>query len=511
MFVEPSEPETKAYPKDDPTAPARSPIRRARPVRHNSSTRSHRIRSPSTSRRQRPSHNGLVTLATGRRRSPAGVGDRSPETERHPVPETLRLDIRDLEIAIARYDSPIIRDGYAPDAHATHRSRVEVEHSLTGRIPSPRAHTILSDDLPSNAPPRPLEVNVIDHRPRATYIPAYGHSLSNERRGVARNRQQNPRRPNYPNSLPLTPGFPPAYTPNIADASTRHSTRMFEIASLANQVRDLRVLPHQHGEVAELDRMLSDLNAMMSRNVGDLSRGYIAMENTCISSIRQRLERLRSEAIRVLEPRLPRPMNSRAIHRRSPERQAETFDGLPSNDLNGLGDRERSLSPEAVSWETLVTTISPDDQVPSNQSSFSSERTSSAALSFESPSSIYSRSTSIRAPSISEPTPCPYLGQPSDEAAEDEYQAWRSSTAESVPRSSLSRSQRPHRSEPLQDDLAQQHLYLDRATRSLGIAEREAELQRLESTLQQLERRLEHARRSEPERERDGDIANTRN
>lgn len=48
--------------------------------------------------------------------------------------------------------------------------------------------------------------------------------------------------------------------------------------------------------------------------------------------------------------------------------------------FDGLGDRDRSFSPEEDSWENLLTTIAPDEQLPSTDSSF----TSAAATSFTS-------------------------------------------------------------------------------------------------------------------------------
>lgn len=47
------------------------------------------------------------------------------------------------------------------------------------------------------------------------------------------------------------------------------------------------------------------------------------------------------------------------------------------NDVNGLGDRERSLSPEG--WDTLLTTLTPDPQPPSVSSSFVSAAASQSA------------------------------------------------------------------------------------------------------------------------------------
>ena len=49
--------------------------------------------------------------------------------------------------------------------------------------------------------------------------------------------------------------------------------------------------------------------------------------------------------------------------------------GLTQEEIDGLGDRRRSLTPEDYSWETLRTTITPDERLPSVHSSFTSTDT----------------------------------------------------------------------------------------------------------------------------------------
>ena len=53
-----------------------------------------------------------------------------------------------------------------------------------------------------------------------------------------------------------------------------------------------------------------------------------------------------------------------------------------SDALDGLGDRDRSLSPEDhhVGWDTLLATLTPDPQPPSVSSSFTSTRVSQSAV-----------------------------------------------------------------------------------------------------------------------------------
>lgn len=47
--------------------------------------------------------------------------------------------------------------------------------------------------------------------------------------------------------------------------------------------------------------------------------------------------------------------------------------------FDGLGDRERSLSPEVAAWDTLLSSIAPDPQAPSAGSSFASSAAAAAS------------------------------------------------------------------------------------------------------------------------------------
>ncbi|MCJ1388221.1 hypothetical protein MMC18_001066 [Xylographa bjoerkii] len=77
--------------------------------------------------------------------------------------------------------------------------------------------------------------------------------------------------------------------------------------------------------------------------------------------------------------------------------------GLPLiiDHADGLGDRRRSFSPEETTWETLLTTITPDERLPSAESSFASASASASSLSSNSASSS---ATLLTAPSSSSGT-----------------------------------------------------------------------------------------------------------
>ena len=73
--------------------------------------------------------------------------------------------------------------------------------------------------------------------------------------------------------------------------------------------------------------------------------------------------------------------------------------------LDGLGDRDRSLSPEGgAAWDTLLTSITPDPQPPSAGSSFASA-SAAAAASSSSASGPSSASTSMTSVGRTEDSP----------------------------------------------------------------------------------------------------------
>ncbi|KAI9828978.1 MAG: hypothetical protein M1832_000001, partial [Thelocarpon impressellum] len=91
---------------------------------------------------------------------------------------------------------------------------------------------------------------------------------------------------------------------------------------------------------------------------------------------------------------------------------------LRAGRVDGLGDRQRSLSPDNTdAWETMVATVAPDAQLPSASSSFTSATASAATSRNSQPAST---STSLTAPSDGEyPAVCDDLLLTSDSDASD--------------------------------------------------------------------------------------------
>ncbi|KAI9811646.1 MAG: hypothetical protein M1827_005395 [Pycnora praestabilis] len=75
--------------------------------------------------------------------------------------------------------------------------------------------------------------------------------------------------------------------------------------------------------------------------------------------------------------------------------------------VDGLGDRQRSFSPDDDAWETLLTTIAPDNHLPSAESSFTSASASASASSLISNSASSSNSF-LTAPTSSSDTLEPF-------------------------------------------------------------------------------------------------------
>lgn len=95
--------------------------------------------------------------------------------------------------------------------------------------------------------------------------------------------------------------------------------------------------------------------------------------------------------------------------------------------VDGLGDRNRSLSPEDEGvWDTLLSSITPDPQPPSVGNSFASTAPASAATSQTTESSAHSSHTDITGPATIEALdfdfepPCESGGDNSDTEGEDD-------------------------------------------------------------------------------------------
>ncbi|KAI9850154.1 MAG: hypothetical protein M1838_006041 [Thelocarpon superellum] len=99
-----------------------------------------------------------------------------------------------------------------------------------------------------------------------------------------------------------------------------------------------------------------------------------------------------------------RRMGRRSIPNVRPALSGRDRPQMQDGAMDGLGDRERSMSPTDDPWDNIISTIAPDQHLPSASSSFTSATASASATSLASQSlgNSASTSTSLTVPSDSE-------------------------------------------------------------------------------------------------------------
>lgn len=101
-----------------------------------------------------------------------------------------------------------------------------------------------------------------------------------------------------------------------------------------------------------------------------------------------------------------------------PRRRIETTGAGRLGAVDGLGDRNRSLSPESSTvWDTIFTTLTPDPRAPSADSSFASATASASASQSRSQNTATTSRTSFADPSAADDHPCE-IGDLSESDAE---------------------------------------------------------------------------------------------
>jgi len=325
MFREPEVTESKAATKADPSAPARSAIRRQRTVRprdHAISSRPYRA-SASLDRRS------LLDVIHHDRDNP------------NPNPDATVLANADLAHAEAS-NRLRLENGRAllRDAQSYERpgQRMRIPRNSALHHPRGRGHHLSS----ANSYPVPVD-GALDRDgydssrlspPRAIPTPPYTSGEQSSRSSPATNATTAPL-----GSASLTSRFAPAFRfDEYADGSGGHAANGPEVIPMSASRQDANENPP-------------------SRRVDHRS---------ITESIRQE--------------------NVRASRRRGAH-------------VDGLGDRERSFSPEDESWATLLTTIPPDEHLPSASSSFTSATASASAASLSS-NSASSSNTALTALSM---------------------------------------------------------------------------------------------------------------
>ncbi|KAL8853227.1 MAG: hypothetical protein Q9221_001961 [Calogaya cf. arnoldii] len=301
MFREPAVEATKPIEKkSDPTAPARSSIRRQRSVRYPA----HPHRDRQSSRRPQSHHHDRPLVDVRRLRDRARV-------------LSTRSGALNIEIA-------------ADQAHT--------EASRQRRLESGRA--ILRDALSYEHAHQPISTRVDGHYPSNLLRPPTSSSASF--RHPSRHSRHRPVVPNIGHEGPLsrphaevTRTPPPAYIPSPPYTSPGRSNRSSPDESAAVSLTPRFAPAHVPAQFEALEQSRSE-------------RRQPSHEDATASDP-------------LLDDFPP-------LHRVS-RRHSSSRERAVHGDVDGLGDRWRSVSPDMDPWEILLSTMPPDERLPSTSAS----------------------------------------------------------------------------------------------------------------------------------------------
>ena len=471
MFCEPDAVDSKVTMKVDPTAPARSAIRRQRTVRYTPNARDHQSPlSALLSRSQNRSHAPMRVLA-----------------DRRSLLEDIRRQDRSATSSIS---NPVDAQDVEVEADLAHS-----EASLRSRLESGRA--LLRDALSYEHPGRRLRTprqTAFSEAAAATVLwRPVGAEVSGESRSVARPEEARSPPPRYLPIHPytsgdtsnmsalhapspplgtalLTPRFAPAHRldgEDVARANTAREEILVRLSARLAGMMNGGEREYIAGHAAQIARMRDLDQDALTTEVREQEAAYLELVETRLELMR----RVRDHDLAEL-PRLRRMSRStqdllgpaRRHHRQS--------------NFDGLGDRERSFSPDDDQWETILTTIPPDERVPSVHSSFLSASASSTSLS-SNPTSSYG--TMATAPSTNtEVEICPADYDDSDDDSIDAFDAQVAQVESHA-----------NRIEALSQRLDQQQYRDEHLARRRRMLE---ELQQMEVSLHRLERQISEER-----------------
>ncbi|KAL9131033.1 MAG: hypothetical protein Q9217_000919 [Psora testacea] len=525
MFVEPDEAESKTTVKADPTAPARSSIRRQRTVRYSAGTRAHLQASSSSNTRRQVNSNSRRRQLADRRYLLEDIRLRNRHHTHHASAAAMMHEILDLEAALNHGNPSINPAADVAHAEVSRRSQEEggqapLRDALRYERPSERMSsseiTTTSGDGISASHAQTYSAAEFDELrslpqlddrrsppPRYVATPPYTSTGSPAR--------SPPRLYSRPlGSAAFTPGFPPAHRPLMDQSEGRLIARRTGLVILAEQISELRTLP-QYREDSALASMLSDINAMIVRSPSELRQDYLLTETGYICSIRERVEEMaqRARSGRSVHSMHDNGLANLSLLRRMSWRGVNSSRSALSHtgrdDLDGLGDRQRSFSPDPVSWETMLTTIPPDDRIPSVHSSFTSASASASASASTSASSLGSNSASassygtlITLPSTAaEAEPCPATEASSsdgDSQGEDALDVMTPPRRRASMDFLTQANSHLDRIDSLSRRLEDQQASGEQAAYSRRTLQRETQLQRIEANLLRLEGQIEAER-----------------
>ena len=438
MYRDPDEVETKqSAVKIDPTAPARSAIRRQRTVRYSPTTRQPSFQTISSTTYRPGSTSGRTRVPFDRRSLLEDIRRRegAPNNPSQYTPG----EVTDLEAAL--HGNSYVRAADVAHNQASQRTRLENGRALL--------RDALSYERPRERMRVARDTTVVEapelRRPRRT-SPNSGELEEGPANATASQRGHWPRQPytseesseNSPVRRPtpplgaasLTPRFAPAHRLNeeaegesIA-AGQSLSTRQDSLAILAERIPSPAEALNDEDR-AFLTTLASELEAMRRRSPETLTIPYLTEEAAYLRSVEIRLNLLsasgtgetRFNLADSLPPlRRTGPEDDDETRRAAVQQQYNRSQGLRARQdaLDGLGDRQRSYSPDDDTWETMLTTIPPDERVPSANSSFTTASASANSRSSNSATSSYG--TLVTVPSIyTDVEACPAESSDSDE------------------------------------------------------------------------------------------------
>lgn len=469
MFVEPEAAELRPTIKADPTATARSSIRRQRTVRYSPNVRDHQSTLSTLLSRNQSRSQGRMRMLADRR---SLLEDIRRRDQRAPSSSSGPDDMQDLEAEAdlahseasqrTRLESgrALLRDALSYERPGQRR-RVDRGNTLSEtQVTQDLNHPLGPDDIEGL---RTISRSENARSPPPGYMPTppYASGDISDRSSL------------YDHTPPLgtalfTPRFAPAHRLDRENELRANFERDAVLARLAVRMGGMSTAAEREyvaGHRAEINRM-------RSRNPAELTLEYREAEAAYLESVETRLDlmrRMRERDLSELPPlhRMSRPFQDIVSATRRHSR----------SNVDGLGDRERSFSPDDDQWETMLTTIQPDQRIPSANSSFTSATASSSSLSSN---AVSSYGTLVTAPSTStEVDVCPIDISDSEEDPTDLIDA-QISQAES----------QANRIEALSQRLSQQQNRDEQVARRRRMEEREEELQHLEANLRRLERQI---------------------
>ena len=435
MYRDPDEVEVKqSIVKTDPTASARSAIRRQRAVRYSPNTRLPSLptisyRPVNTSGRTRVSSDRELLLEDIRRRENALDNLSRNAAASEPI---------DLEAS--HHGSPLARstssrasqrhrrgNGHPPYQHVFFREHNGDRVTLARGSTVPEAPELRHPRMMAQVSGLPPHRSATLDSPRGSQWPMPPHASG------ASSEDAPTRRPTPPlGAAPLTPMFAPAhgFTGEVSGESIvtgqSFSTRQESLAILTERMPSPEEALNEEDR-AFLSTFASHLETMRSRSAEMLTTPYLTAEAAYLRSVEERLNFISvtgmaettSDSTDELPP-LRRMAPDYEIRDRSaaaPRRYGRSQGTrIRHHNLDGLGDRQRSFSPDDENWETMLTTIPPDERVPSAHSSFTTATASATSQSSNSVASSYG--TLVTVPSNpTDPEVCP--AEDSDSAGDD--------------------------------------------------------------------------------------------